>query len=65
MGNTKFEKVLGNFSATAISIGGIIGSGIFFIIGMAAGEAGPAVILSLIFAHQLGCLGNEKAERRF
>lgn len=48
--NTKFEKILGNFSATAISIGGIIGSGIFFIIGMATGEAGPAVILSLIFA---------------
>lgn len=45
-----FEKVLGNFGATAISIGGIIGSGIFFIIGMAAGEAGPAVILSLILA---------------
>jgi len=50
MKKTKFEKVLGNFSATAVSIGGIIGSGIFFIIGMATGEAGPAVILSLILA---------------
>lgn len=47
---TKFEKILGNFSATAISIGGIIGSGIFFIIGIAAGEAGPSLILSLVFA---------------
>ena len=47
---TKFERILGNFSATAVSIGGIIGSGIFFIIGMAAGEAGPALVLSLILA---------------
>jgi APA family basic amino acid/polyamine antiporter len=34
-------------SAVGISIGGIIGSGIFFIIGIAAGDAGPAVLLSL------------------
>jgi APA family basic amino acid/polyamine antiporter len=45
-----FDKVLGKFGATAVSIGGIIGSGIFFIIGMAAGEAGSAVILSLIIS---------------
>jgi APA family basic amino acid/polyamine antiporter len=45
-----FERVLGSFSATAVTIGGIIGSGIFFIIGFAAGEAGPAVILSLVLA---------------
>jgi len=47
---TKFERILGSFGATAVSIGGIIGSGIFFIIGMAAAEAGPAVILSLVIA---------------
>jgi APA family basic amino acid/polyamine antiporter len=47
---TEFERILGSFSATAISIGGIIGSGIFFIIGIAARDAGPAVILSLILA---------------
>ncbi len=46
----RFERVLGSFGATAVSIGGIIGSGIFFIIGIAAGKAGPAVILSLILA---------------
>ena len=45
-----FEKVLGSFGATAISIGGIIGSGIFFILGMAAGVAGSGVVISLIIA---------------
>ena len=47
---TRFKPVLGRLSATAVSIGGIIGSGIFFILGMAAGDAGPAVILSLVMA---------------
>jgi basic amino acid/polyamine antiporter, APA family len=42
-----FKPVLGFLGATAVSIGGIIGSGIFFILGLAAGEAGPAVLLSL------------------
>ena len=51
-----FEQVLGYFDATAISIGGIIGSGIFFIIGIAAGAAGPAVILSLIIAGAIALL---------
>ncbi len=45
-----FERILGSFSATAISIGGIIGSGIFFIIGIAAGEAGSGVLISLVLA---------------
>jgi len=42
-----FKPVLGFLGATAVSIGGIIGSGIFFILGLAAGEAGPAVLISL------------------
>lgn len=50
MGRSKFKQVLGSFGATAVSIGGIIGSGIFFILGIAAGVAGPAVVLSLILA---------------
>lgn len=41
---------MGYFGATAVSIGGIIGSGIFFILGIAAGVAGPAVVLSLFLA---------------
>ena len=52
-GPPAFERVLGGFGATAISLGGIIGSGIFFIIGFASADAGPAVILSLIIA---GCV---------
>lgn len=47
---SEFKEVLGYFGATAISIGGIIGSGIFFILGIAAGAAGPAVVLSLLLA---------------
>jgi APA family basic amino acid/polyamine antiporter len=46
----EFVPTLGLFGATAISIAGIIGSGIFFIIGIASGIAGPAVILALIIA---------------
>lgn len=38
MGNKKdkptFERVLGNLGSISFSIGGIIGAGIFFIIGM-------------------------------
>ncbi len=45
-----FDKVLGSLGATSISIGGIIGSGIFFILGITAGIAGPGVLLSLVFA---------------
>ena len=51
-----FKPVLGFFGATAISIGGIIGSGIFFIMGMAAEVAGPAVILSLVLAGLIALL---------
>jgi APA family basic amino acid/polyamine antiporter len=45
-----FKRVIGGYGALAISIGGVIGSGIFFIIGIAAGYAGSGVILSIFFA---------------
>jgi basic amino acid/polyamine antiporter, APA family len=45
-----FKEVIGDFGALAISLGGIIGSGIFFILGIATGEAGSGIILSLILA---------------
>jgi APA family basic amino acid/polyamine antiporter len=51
-----FKPVLGFFGATAISIGGIIGSGIFFIMGLAAGEAGPAVLISLVISGLIAVL---------
>ncbi len=51
-----FKPVLGFLGATAVSIGGIIGSGIFFILGLAAGEAGPAVVVSLVLAGLIAML---------
>lgn len=47
---TVLQQVIGKFGATAISIGGIIGSGIFFLISTAAARAGSAVVLSFIIA---------------
>ncbi|MDD1675034.1 MAG: hypothetical protein LUQ13_05250 [Methanomicrobiales archaeon] len=41
---------LGFWGATGIGIGAIIGTGIFVLIGIASGIAGPAVILSFIIA---------------
>jgi APA family basic amino acid/polyamine antiporter len=52
----KFKRVLDLFSATLISIGAIIGSGIFFIIGMAASESGPALVLSMALAGLIAVL---------
>ena len=43
-------RSLGFWGATGIGIGAIIGTGIFVLIGVAAGVAGPAVILSFIIA---------------
>jgi len=44
------KATLGLFDATAISVGAIIGAGIFVVIGMAAGLAGPAMLLSILVA---------------
>lgn len=47
----RLKKTLGPFSLTALGIGAIIGAGIFVLTGQAAAEyAGPAVVLSFIFA---------------
>ena len=43
-------RSLGFWGATGIGIGAIIGTGIFVLIGVASGIAGPAVILSFIIA---------------
>lgn len=47
---TQLRRALGLFDATAISIGAIIGAGIFVVIGIVAALAGPSVILSIVFA---------------
>jgi amino acid transporter len=41
-----FARDLGLFDATMIGIGAMIGAGIFVLTGIAAGEAGPAALLS-------------------
>jgi len=46
----QLRRALGLFDATAISIGAIIGAGIFVVIGIVAGLAGPAVIISMLIA---------------
>ena len=43
-------RTVGLWQAAAVSIGAIIGAGIFVLIGVSAGLAGPAVILSFIIA---------------
>jgi len=47
---TQLRRALGLFDATAISVGAIIGAGIFVVIGIVAGLAGPSVIISIVLA---------------
>ena len=44
------KRTLGLFDATSIGIGAIIGAGIFVVLGVAIGYAGPAIIISIIIA---------------
>ena len=46
----ELNRSLGFWQATGIGIGAIVGTGIFVLIGVASGIAGPAVILSFILA---------------
>jgi APA family basic amino acid/polyamine antiporter len=46
----ELKRALGLFDATAISIGAIIGAGIFVVTGIVAGMAGPSIIVSIIVA---------------
>src|SRR5580693_608874 len=54
--NNALNRSLGPVSLTALGIGGIIGTGIFVLTGLAAAQhAGPAVVLSFVIAG-LGCI---------
>jgi APA family basic amino acid/polyamine antiporter len=54
--NNPLNRSLGPGALTALGIGGIIGTGIFVLTGLAAAQhAGPAVVLSFIVAG-LGCI---------
>ncbi len=46
----RLEPTLGLFDATAISVGAIIGAGIFVVTGIVAGLAGPALVISMLVA---------------
>jgi APA family basic amino acid/polyamine antiporter len=46
----ELKRTLGLLDATAIGIGAIIGAGIFVVLGIAAGPAGPAVVVSMVIA---------------
>jgi APA family basic amino acid/polyamine antiporter len=47
---SKLRPTLGLFDATAISVGAIIGAGIFVVTGIAAGSAGSALVISMLMA---------------
>jgi basic amino acid/polyamine antiporter, APA family len=53
-GEVELRRVLGPWQLIGIGIGAIIGAGIFVITGQAAADhAGPAIVLSFVFA----CVG--------
>jgi basic amino acid/polyamine antiporter, APA family len=52
----ELKRSLGLWGAASIGIGAIIGTGIFVLIGVAAGTAGPAVILSFVVAGVIALL---------
>jgi APA family basic amino acid/polyamine antiporter len=55
-GTTPLNRSLGPVALTAMGIGGIIGTGIFVLTGLAAAQhAGPAVVVSFMIAG-LGCI---------
>ncbi|KON33450.1 MAG: hypothetical protein AC479_04585 [miscellaneous Crenarchaeota group-6 archaeon AD8-1] len=47
---TKLKKTLGLLDTTALSVGAIIGGGIFVVIGITAGIAGSALVISMMIA---------------
>ncbi|MGB9756352.1 MAG: amino acid permease, partial [Candidatus Bathyarchaeales archaeon] len=47
---SRLKPTLGLFDATAISVGAIIGAGIFVVTGIAAGYAGSALVVSMVIA---------------
>ncbi|MGD8918816.1 MAG: amino acid transporter, partial [Nitrosopumilaceae archaeon] len=52
----ELKRNLGVFGAASVGIANIIGAGIFVLSGVAAGIAGPAVILSFLIAGVIAML---------
>jgi amino acid permease-like protein len=55
-GNTTLVPSLSLFDATAMSVGAIIGAGIFVVVGIAATQAGSALIVSIVIAALMALL---------
>ena len=53
---TELRRNVGTFGAASVGIANIIGAGIFVLSGVAAGIAGPAVILSFLIAGLIAML---------
>lgn len=53
---TKLRRSLGLFDAFSIGVNAIIGAGIFVVIGIAVGAAGPALIVSVIIGFFISAL---------
>lgn len=51
-----FERTIGLFGATTIGVGALMGAGVYVLIGLAAGVAGPSVWLSYIICGALAFL---------
>ncbi len=56
MANGKLKKTVSLLDATSIGIGAIVGAGIFVVLGVAVGLAGPAVIASILIAGAVAAL---------
>jgi APA family basic amino acid/polyamine antiporter len=52
----RLKPTLGLLDATAISVGAIVGAGIFVVTGIVAGLAGPALILSMLISAVIALL---------
>ncbi|TCK92578.1 amino acid/polyamine/organocation transporter (APC superfamily) [Natranaerovirga hydrolytica] len=52
----KLDRVLGWKEATSLGIGAMVGAGIFVLSGVAAGKAGPAVLVAFVLAAALAML---------
>jgi APA family basic amino acid/polyamine antiporter len=50
MGIMELKRTLNLFDAISIGIGAIVGAGIFVVVGIAIGYAGPAIVVSMIIA---------------
>jgi APA family basic amino acid/polyamine antiporter len=55
-GNTTLVPSLSLFDATAMSVGAIIGAGIFVVVGIATTQAGSALIVSIVIAALMALL---------